>query len=142
MLQELHEAYYGSGGCKELGEACYAAGNTSASDGVCKRADEFCVRLLNSFHRFCLWSYINHQFDNVFDIAVGDMNAEDLRQSDPPNFPPDFYADFLNQDPVRKIIGAEVEFQICRDEMFDRFTTTGDVSLLHVLKNFLAAPKY
>ena len=44
VLQQLNQAYYGPGGCKEQEEACYAAGDSYASNYICRTADDFCVR--------------------------------------------------------------------------------------------------
>ena len=44
VLQQLNQAYYGTGGCKDREEACYAAGDSDASNEICSTADAFCVR--------------------------------------------------------------------------------------------------
>ena len=43
VLQRLNQAYYGPGGCKDQEEACYAAGNSDASNEICRTTDNFCV---------------------------------------------------------------------------------------------------
>ena len=43
VLQQLNQGYYGPGGCKEQEEACYAAGDSDASNEICATADDFCV---------------------------------------------------------------------------------------------------
>jgi hypothetical protein len=43
-LQNLTQAYYGPNGCKIQEEACYAAGNSTASNKICRNADDYCVR--------------------------------------------------------------------------------------------------
>ena len=48
VLQQLNEAYYGPGGCKEQEEACYAAGDSDASNKICRTTDDFCVRYIMS----------------------------------------------------------------------------------------------
>jgi len=44
VLKKMNQAYFGLGGCKEQEEACYAAGNSDASNKICLKADDFCVR--------------------------------------------------------------------------------------------------
>lgn len=43
-LTKMHNDYYKPGGCLALEQACYAAGNGSASNAACKTADDGCVR--------------------------------------------------------------------------------------------------
>lgn len=45
VIASLNTAFFGSGGCQEQEQACYAAGNGTSSNTVCKNADNFCVRL-------------------------------------------------------------------------------------------------
>jgi hypothetical protein len=45
VIRALNEAYFGKGGCKEQEEACYAAGNSTASNKICRDADDFCVSI-------------------------------------------------------------------------------------------------
>ena len=44
VLQQINQAFYSPGGCKELEEACYAAGSSDSSNEICKKASGFCVR--------------------------------------------------------------------------------------------------
>ena len=44
VLQQINQAFYGPGGCKEQVEACHAAGNSDASNKICDTASRFCVR--------------------------------------------------------------------------------------------------
>lgn len=46
VLQKMNTSFFGPGGCKEQEEACYAAGNGTASNKICIAADNFCVRLI------------------------------------------------------------------------------------------------
>ena len=55
VLAQLNTSYFGPGGCKEQEEACYAAGTDAHSDEICKKADDFCVRLL--FSCLCWWTF-------------------------------------------------------------------------------------
>jgi hypothetical protein len=43
VLRQLNQAYYGPGGCKDQEEACYAAGDSDASNEICRTTDAFCV---------------------------------------------------------------------------------------------------
>lgn len=44
VLQQINQAYYRPGGCKAQEEACYAAGDSDASNEICRTTDAFCVR--------------------------------------------------------------------------------------------------
>lgn len=44
VIASLNTAFFGSGGCQEQEQACYAAGTGTSSNTVCKNADNFCVR--------------------------------------------------------------------------------------------------
>ena len=44
VLQQINQSYYESGGCQDQEEACYAAGNSTASNNICRNADNYCVR--------------------------------------------------------------------------------------------------
>ena len=55
VLQQLNQAYYGPGGCKEQEEACYAAGDSDASNEICRTTDDFCVSYnVNRYHNILL----------------------------------------------------------------------------------------
>ena len=54
VLAKLNESFYAPGGCRDLELACYAAsdadakgengtGNSTLSDELCRKADDFCV---------------------------------------------------------------------------------------------------
>lgn len=43
VITALNQAFFGPGGCQEQELACYAAGNGTNSNQVCKTADNFCV---------------------------------------------------------------------------------------------------
>ncbi|KXN82867.1 Carboxypeptidase S1 [Leucoagaricus sp. SymC.cos] len=122
VIKQLNDAYFGPRGCKEQEQACYDAGNLTASNKICRDADNFCV-------------------ENVFVPAVGDRDSDDLRQNSSALFPPEFYIDFLNQPQIRSKIGAEVKYSECPDAPFERFVTTGDDarSLLPLLAELVDA---
>ena len=48
VLKQLNQAYFDRGGCKEQEEACYAAGDSNASNEICRTAEAFCVRYILS----------------------------------------------------------------------------------------------
>lgn len=48
VIAALNEAFFGSGGCQEQELACYAAGNGTNSNQVCKTADNFCVSAIHN----------------------------------------------------------------------------------------------
>ncbi|KAJ3569949.1 hypothetical protein NP233_g4713 [Leucocoprinus birnbaumii] len=107
VIQQLNEAFFGKGGCLEQEQACFDAGNSTASNSICRTADDFCV-------------------ENVFIPAVGNRDSDDLRQNSSALFPPEFYVDFLNRADTRQKIGAEVRYQECPDAPFEKFVRTGD----------------
>lgn len=111
VIAKLNKAYFGPNGCLEQEQACYAAGNSSASNRICIAADNFCV-------------------ENVFVPAVGDRDSDDLRQNSSALFPPEFYVDFLSLPSVKAKIGAVSTYSECADAPFELFTRTGDVRSL------------
>ena len=52
VLQQINQGYYGPGGCKEQEEACYAAGNSDASNEICRTSVDFCVRYNLNVNRY------------------------------------------------------------------------------------------
>ena len=65
--------------------------------------------------------------NNVFNPAIGDRDADDLRQNSSALFPSESYVDFLQQAHIQKKIGAEVHYQECPDAPYNLFVKTGDV---------------
>ncbi|KAF8830315.1 hypothetical protein HHX47_DHR2000748 [Lentinula edodes] len=60
VIAKLNEAFYGSNGCQAQEQACYDAGNSSASNKICNTADNFCV----SFRSWCFSeSYLTYSTD-------------------------------------------------------------------------------
>jgi hypothetical protein len=43
VIAALNQAFFGPGGCQEQEQACYAAGNSTNSSQICRKADNFCV---------------------------------------------------------------------------------------------------
>ena len=135
VLQKMNQAYYGPGGCKEQEEACYAAGDSEASNEICRKADHFCVRFNVNRHRD---TFKKNCFkgEYVFKPAIGDRDADDLRQNSSALFPSSSYVDFLSQTDIQKKIGAEVQYQDFSDPSYNLFIKTGDVCfcLLYLFK--------
>lgn len=128
VLQQLNQAFFGPGGCQEQEEACYAAGDSEASNKICRQADAFCVCYDSVNLDFVTYlKKIFFKVDNVFVPAVGDRDSDDLRQNSSALFPPEFYVDFLHQASIQKKIGAEVRYHECPDAPFELFVKTGDV---------------
>ncbi|EJD01971.1 alpha/beta-hydrolase [Fomitiporia mediterranea MF3/22] len=118
VLKKLNQSFYEPGGCRDQELACYeaskedaeglhGAGNSSFSDAVCIKADNFCV-------------------ENVFVPAVGDRDSDDLRQNSSALFPPEFYLKLLANETTKKKIGAESTYGECLDAPFELFARTGD----------------
>ena len=60
VIKKMNQAYFGPRGCKEQEEACYAAGDSDASNEICSRADAFCVRYnLNRYRDALLKIYFS-----------------------------------------------------------------------------------
>ncbi|ESK90545.1 carboxypeptidase s1 [Moniliophthora roreri MCA 2997] len=109
VLKQLNEAYFGPGGCLEQEQACYDAGNGTASNQICIAADNFCI-------------------EQVLVPAVGDRDVNDLRQNDstPNPFPPSFYVNFLQDPKVKAQIGAVSNYTTCSNRVSRNFGLTGD----------------
>ncbi|KAJ7291483.1 alpha/beta-hydrolase [Mycena rebaudengoi] len=109
VLMGMNESYFGPYGCKAQEEACYAAGNSSASNEICIDADNLCSV-------------------ELFFAAVGDFDPNDLRQQKNAAVlvPPEYYVNYLSLPEVKRRIGAESDFQECPDGPFDMFARTGD----------------
>lgn len=107
VIAEINEAYFGANGCQEQEQACYNAGNSTASNKICSAADDFCI-------------------ENVFVPAVGNRDSDDLRQNSSALFPPEYYVSFLQKKAIQTAIGAEVKYAECPDAPFELFTKTGD----------------
>lgn len=107
VLAQLNEAFYGPGGCLEQELDCYIAGESAESNQICNTADAYCI-------------------DYVFVPAVGDRDADDLRQNASALFPPEYYVAYLQNPEVMARIGAEVQYQECSYPVDDEFERTGD----------------
>ena len=70
------------------------------------------------------------QSDNVFIPAIGNRDANDLRQNASASFPPEYYVNFLSNPEVMSAIGAETTYQECPDGPYELFVKTGDVCCL------------
>ncbi|KJA22564.1 hypothetical protein HYPSUDRAFT_67027 [Hypholoma sublateritium FD-334 SS-4] len=107
VITSLNQAFFGPGGCQEQEEACFAAGTGPESNEVCGTADNFCI-------------------ENVFVPAVGDRDDNDLRQTAPGSFPPEFYLTFLRSASVKALIGANSTYHECANAPDALFSKTGD----------------
>lgn len=84
--------------------------------------------------RVILVSLSNFPFqrENIETRASKGHYEYDLRQNDTvAPCPHDFFEQYLNSEPVRKAIGAEVPFVISSDPVEAMFNTTGDVIPSH-----------
>ena len=50
VLQQINQSYYESGGCQDQEEACYAAGNSTASNDICRNGYNYCVGFISLRH--------------------------------------------------------------------------------------------
>jgi len=58
VLAQINQSYFGPKGCRDQELACYAAGTGPKSNKICRKADNFCVRLLC----FLLWVRMSLKF--------------------------------------------------------------------------------
>ncbi|KAK7042570.1 Alpha/Beta hydrolase protein [Favolaschia claudopus] len=107
VLQRMNTTYFQPNGCLDQEQACYDAGNSSASDAICMQADNFCI-------------------ENLFIPAVGNRDSDDLRQTSPASFPPEFYLKYLALPDVKAAIGAESNYSECANGPNGLFSRTGD----------------
>ena len=126
VLRNVTQAYYGPNGCESREQACYASAASpgTASNQICRAADDFCVRSFISIYCEVL---IFFQSVKIFVPAVGDRDANDLRQNSSTPNPrlPEYYVNFLNLDSTKKAIGALPSFIPCNYPSL--FAETGDV---------------
>ncbi|KAJ6625126.1 alpha/beta-hydrolase [Mycena sp. CBHHK59/15] len=104
VLQKMNTSYFEANGCLAQEQACYAAGDSTASNSICIKADNFCI-------------------DTLFVPAVGNRDSDDLRQNSSALFPPEYYLNYLALTDVKTQIGAETTYQECANTLFGR---TGD----------------
>ncbi|KIK29406.1 hypothetical protein PISMIDRAFT_480498 [Pisolithus microcarpus 441] len=107
VLANISQALWGEGGCVEQERACYAAGNSSASDAVCLSAYTYCS-------------------DYVLTPVIGNYDPYDLRQNSTAFFPPQYYSEYLSIESVKKQIGAETAYTNCSNEAYFKIIKTGD----------------
>ncbi|KAJ7766323.1 alpha/beta-hydrolase [Mycena maculata] len=107
VLQKMNTSFFEANGCQAQEEACYAAGNSSASNAICMKADNFCI-------------------ENLFIPAVGDRDDDDLRQNSSALFPPEYYLNYLALADVKAQIGAESNYSECANAPDELFERTGD----------------
>ncbi|KZS95849.1 alpha/beta-hydrolase [Sistotremastrum niveocremeum HHB9708] len=106
-LAAMNEAFFQKNGCRDQELACYAAGESEASNEICLNADNFCI-------------------DNIFVPAVGDRDSDDLRAPSNDPFPSEAYVTFLRNKTVVAAIGAQGKYRECPDAPFELFENTGD----------------
>ncbi|KIO11428.1 hypothetical protein M404DRAFT_128120 [Pisolithus tinctorius Marx 270] len=107
VLANISQALWGEGGCVQQEQACYAAGNSTASDSVCLNADNYCSNY-------------------VLTAAIGDYDPYDLRQNSSALFPPEYYVKYLSIESVKKQIGAETTYKECPNRPYFKIINTGD----------------
>ncbi|KAF8128592.1 Alpha/Beta hydrolase protein [Boletus edulis] len=106
-LKRISEALYNNNGCVAQEQDCYDAGNSTDSNTICLKADDYCI---------------NH----VYVPAVGNLDPYDLRQNSSALFPPEYYVTYLTNPEVMSAIGAETTYQECPDAPYELFVKTGD----------------
>ena len=129
----ISQALYGPNGCVVQEQNCYAAGNSTESNKICHQADDYCVRRTLCIYRCAAYARPSiqlEQINNVFSPAVGNRDADDLRQNSSALFPPEYYVDYLGNPEVMNKIGAESTYQECPDAPYELFVKTGDVCCL------------
>lgn len=53
----------------------------------------------------------------------------DVREPSNDPYPPEYYVTYLQTSSVQTAIGAQQKYQECPDAPYEKFSTTGDVSL-------------
>ncbi|KAI6145134.1 Alpha/Beta hydrolase protein [Pisolithus tinctorius] len=107
VLANISQALWGEGGCVQQEQACYAAGNSTASDSVCLNAYNYCSNY-------------------VVAAATTDYDPYDLRQNSSALFPPKYYVNYLSTESVKKRIGAETTYKECCNTSYSKIINTGD----------------
>ncbi|KAF8627081.1 hypothetical protein AX15_004559 [Amanita polypyramis BW_CC] len=107
VLHQMQVDWSKPGGCKDQEEACYAAGNSSNSNNICKKADDYCTL-------------------TMYNPGIGDRDSYDLRQNSSALFPPEYYLNFLANATIKRLIGAESTYGECADPPYNLFVKTGD----------------
>ncbi|KAG2123140.1 Alpha/Beta hydrolase protein [Suillus cothurnatus] len=107
VLKNISDSLYGPDGCVAQEKACYAAGNSTRSNKICRDADTYCG-------------------NNVGGPAIGNYDSYDLRQNSSALFPPEYYVDYLLRKDVMEKIGAYVKYEECPDPPYEKFIKTGD----------------
>jgi hypothetical protein len=131
-LRAMSQSYYGLGGCEDWLKACYATGDSSASNVICRTADTYCVIGI----LFCCLSVTKRSFQQLYveAPAANGLYEYDLRQTVAPYCPLDYFEPYLNLDSVKEAIGAEVPFVLSSDCVGNMFNDTGDVSCYSELR--------
>ncbi|KAG2040689.1 Alpha/Beta hydrolase protein [Suillus americanus] len=107
VLKNISDALYGPDGCVAQENACYAAGNSTHSNKICRDTDSYCS-------------------DNVFTPAAVNYDSFDIRQNSSALFPPEYYVHYLGREDIMKKIGAHVKYEECSDPPYEKFVKTGD----------------
>ena len=61
VLAQIHQSYFGPGGCRERELACYAAGDSVDSEKICHKADNFCVCVSSTYSNCFLLNKSKHR---------------------------------------------------------------------------------
>ncbi|KAI6041479.1 Alpha/Beta hydrolase protein [Pisolithus marmoratus] len=107
VLANISQALWGEGGCVQQEQACYAAGNSSASDAICLSADNYCS-------------------SHILPLVLGNYDPYDLRQNTSTLFPPQYYTNYLSIESVKKQISAETSYENCANKPYQMIINTGD----------------
>lgn len=103
-------AYFMTGGCRDLLDACKQVNRTTdVGQLTCSQAVDQC------------------QF-NVEDpyYAYGGRGVYDIRHPYNDSTPPDYFADYLNQESVQQALGVTVNYTKSNDDVYYAFARSGD----------------
>jgi len=103
----LNATWFSTNGCLAQETACDNAGTGTQSNSICSKADNACNQ-------------------ETFEQIIGNRDDDDLRQTAPGSFPPEFYLNLLKNTTVKAKIGATSTYSECPDAPFELFTKTGD----------------
>ncbi|KAF8524561.1 alpha/beta-hydrolase [Hysterangium stoloniferum] len=110
VIKQLNTTWFSTDGCLAKELKCYAAGTNAKSNSICTKADNDCYE---------------QTLLPVMSV-ISNRDIDDLRQTAPAAFPPEFYVNFLHLPSVKAKIGATSTYAECSNAPNELFAKTGD----------------
>ncbi|EXJ94927.1 carboxypeptidase D [Capronia coronata CBS 617.96] len=121
VKNQFYNNLYGPGNCYDQTVDC----NTHGINEICSAADNFCYE----------------EVENLYDIYL-ERDEYDFRYLTPNPFPPSYYIDYLNTEPVQHAIGAYVNYTESNSAVGTAFGSTGDddreIGTVQAIRDMLA----